>query len=146
MMEHSNLKKPQFKSYHQMVATVVTFDNSMSVMEQMKSEIKKVINCIMSDAFRGMCIDMCKMILSAKMVDLSKSHNNIKQNEFKGNLWINMLAGLTHPQIFFKNHLKHGLTDKGVELMLPKLFPENDPLPAERLWDPAVTKFTCVHN
>ena len=42
-MEHPNPKKPQFKNYHQMVATVLTFDNSMNVMEQMKSEIKKVI-------------------------------------------------------------------------------------------------------
>ena len=80
-----------------------------------------------------MYIDMCKMMLSAKMAELSKSHRDINQNEFKGNLWINMLAGLTHPQTVFKKHLKHGLTNKGVELMLPKLFPENDPLPAESL-------------
>ena len=52
-----------------------------------------------------------------------------------------MLAGLTHPQIVFKKHLKHGLTNKGVDCMLRKLFPENDPLPAESLWDPAVTEF-----
>ena len=77
------------------------------------------------------------------MVELSKSNRNINQNELKGNLWINMLAGLTCPQIFFKKHLKHGLTNKGVELMLPKLFPENDPLPAESLWDPAVTESAC---
>ena len=57
-----------------------------------------------------------------------------------------MLAGLTHPRIVFKKHLKHGLTEKGVELMLPKLFPEKDPLPAEILWDPAVTEFARVQN
>ena len=57
-----------------------------------------------------------------------------------------MLTELTHPQIVFKKHLKHGLTEKEVELMLPKLFPEDDPLPAESLWDPAVTEFTCGHN
>ena len=51
MMDHPNSKKPQSKNYHQMVATVLTFDNSMTVMEQIKSEIKKVINCIISDAF-----------------------------------------------------------------------------------------------
>ena len=76
MMEHSNPKKPQLKNYHQMVTTVLTFDNSMNVMEQMKFEIKKLINCIMSDAFQRMYIDMCKMMLSAKMVELSKSHKN----------------------------------------------------------------------
>ena len=54
-----------------------------------------------------------------------------------------MLSRLTHPQIVFKKHLKHGLTNKGVELMLPKLFPENDSLPTESLWDPAVTEFAC---
>ena len=54
-----------------------------------------------------------------------------------------MLAGLNNPQIFFKKHLKHGLTNNGVDLMLPKLFPENDPLPAESRWDPAVTEFAC---
>ena len=32
MMEHPNPKKPEFKNYHQMVSTVLTFDNSMSVM------------------------------------------------------------------------------------------------------------------
>ena len=84
--ENPNSKKPEFKSYHQMVATFLTFDNSVTVMEQVKSEIKKVIDCIMSDAFQSMYIDMCKMMLSAKMVDLSKSHKNINQNEFKGNL------------------------------------------------------------
>ena len=47
-----------------------------------------------------------------------------------------MLAGLTHPQIVFKKHLKHGLTDKGVELMLPNLFLKNDPLYVKSLWDP----------
>ena len=57
-----------------------------------------------------------------------------------------MLAGLNHPQIVFKKHLKHGLTEKGVELMLPKLFPENDPLHYESLWDPAVTEFACGQN
>ena len=105
-----------------MVATVLTFENDMTVMEQMKTEIKKVINCIMSDAFQSMYIDMCKMMLSARMVELSKSHKNIKQNEFKGNLWINMLAGLTHPQIIFKKHLKHGLTKKGVDSCFPNCF------------------------
>ena len=125
---------------------MLTFDNSMSVMEQMKSEIRKVINCIMSDAFQDMYIDKCKMMLSDKMANLCKSHRNIKQNEVKGNLWINMLAGSTHPQIFFKKHRKHGLTNKRVELMLPKLFPENDPLPTESLWDPAVTDFAHGHN
>ena len=54
-----------------------------------------------------------------------------------------MIAGLTHLQIFFKKHLKHDLTNKGVELMLLKLFSENDPLPAKNLWDPAVTEFAC---
>ena len=86
MMEHTNPKKPQFKNYHQMVATVLTFDNSVTVIEQMKAEIKKVINCIMSDAFQGMYIDMCKMMISARMVEPSKSHKNIKRNKFKGNL------------------------------------------------------------
>ena len=141
MMDHSNPKKPQFKNYHQVVATALTFDKNMTVKEQVIAEIKKVIHCIMSDAFQSMYIDMCKMMLSAKMVELSKSHKNINQNEFKSNLWINMLVGLTQPQIFFKNHLKHGLTNKKVELMLLKLFLENDPLPAESLWDPAVTEF-----
>ena len=93
-----------------------------------------------------MYINICKMMLLVKMVELIKSHKNIHQHELKGNLWINMLAGLTHPQIVFKKHLKHGLTDKGVELMLPKLFPENDPFLAECLWDPAVTEFACGQN
>ena len=112
MMEHPNSKKPEFKNYHQMVATVLNFDNSMTVMEQIKAEIKKVINCIMSDAFQGMYIDKSKMMGSNEMTNLSKSHRNIKQNEFKGNLWINMLSGLTHSRIFFKKHLKYGLSDK----------------------------------
>ena len=98
----------------------------------------------MSDALQCMYINMCKMMLSAKMAELSKSHKNINQNEFKGNLWINMLAGLTHPQIVFKKHLKHGLTNKGVELMLPKLFQENYFLPSKSLLDPAVTDFFVV--
>ena len=59
-----------------------------------------------------MYINMCKIMLSAKMGELSKSHRDINQNEFKSNLWISMLAGLTHPQIVFKKHLKHGLTNK----------------------------------
>ena len=57
-----------------------------------------------------------------------------------------MLARLTHPQIFFKNHLKHGLTDKKVDCMLPKLLSENYPLPVESLWDPAVTEFARGQN
>ena len=57
-----------------------------------------------------------------------------------------MLAGLTHLQIIFKKHLKHGLTNKELELILPKLFPENDPLPVESLWDPAVTEFARGQN
>ena len=146
MVEHPNPKKPQFKNYHQIMATVLNFDNNLNVMEQIKSEIKKVINRIMSDAFQGMYIDMCKMMLSAIMVELSKSHKNIKQNEFKDKLWTNMLAGLTHPQIIFKNHLRYFFTDRGVELMIPKLFPGNGPLPAESLWDPAVTEFACDQN
>ena len=86
MMEHPNPKKPHFKNYYQMVATVLTFDNSMTVMEQMKAEIKKLINCIISDVFQGMYIDMCNMMLSARIVELSKSHNDINPNTFKGNL------------------------------------------------------------
>ena len=66
MMKHPKPKKPQFNNYHQMVATVLTFDNSMTLMEQMKSEIKKISNCIVSDAFQVMHIDMCKMMMSAK--------------------------------------------------------------------------------
>ena len=133
MMEHPNPKKPQFKNYHQMVATALTFDNSVNVKEQVIAEIKKVINHIMSDTLQSLYIDMCKMMLSAKMVELSKSHKNINQKEFKGNLYINTLAGLTHSQIFFKKHLKHGLTNKGVELILLKLFSKNGLLPAESL-------------
>ena len=146
MMEHPNPKKPHFKNYHQIVATALTFDNSMSVMEKMKAEIKKVINCIMSYSFQIMYIDTCKMMLSAQMVDLSKYHKNIKQNEFKSNLWINMIAGSNHPRIIFKKHLKHGLTNKEVKLMLPKLFSENDTLPSEIIWDPAVIEFACGQN
>ena len=33
MMEHPNPKKQQFNNYHQMVVTVLTFDNSVTVME-----------------------------------------------------------------------------------------------------------------
>ena len=116
-----------------MVSTVLIFDKNMTVMEQMKSEIKKVIDCILSDAFQGMYIDMCKMMVSDKMANLSKSHRNTNQNEFKGNLWINMFAGFTCPQIVFKKHLKHGLTNKEVELMLPKLFLANNSLSAQSL-------------
>ena len=68
-----------------MVAIVLTFDNSMPVMGQMKAKIKKVIDCIMSDVFQSMCINMYKMMLSTRMVELSKSYKNINQIEFKGN-------------------------------------------------------------
>ena len=51
MMENPNPKKPHFKNYHQMVATVLTFDNNLTVKEQVIAENKKVIYCIMSDAF-----------------------------------------------------------------------------------------------
>ena len=80
-----------------------------------------MIDCIIFDAFQRMYINVCKMSLSDEMANLSKSHRDIKQNEFKGNLWINMLAGLTHPQIIFKKHLKHSLTKKRAELILPKI-------------------------
>ena len=129
-----------------MVATSLTCGISVTVIKQMKAEIKKVINCIMSDVFQGMYIDMCKMMLSAKMVELSKSHKNINQNEFKGNLWINMLAGLAHPQIIIKKHLIYGWINKRVELMLLRLFLENVPLLVEILWDSAVTDLAHGQN
>ena len=75
------------------------------------------------------------------MVDLSKTHKSAKKSELKNKLWVNLVAGLTHLQISVKKHLKHGLTDTCVQLMLPKMFPKNESLPAESLWYPAVTDF-----
>ena len=77
--------------------------------------------------------------MTEKMVDLSKTHKSVKKSELKNNLWVNLIAVLTHPHISVKKHLKHGLTDTGVQLMLPKMFPKNEPLPADSLWDLAVT-------
>ena len=81
------------------------------------------------------------MLMTEKMVELSKTHKGVKKSKLKNNLWVNLVAGLTHPQISVKKHLKHGLADTGVQLMLSKMFLENELLPAESLWDPAVTVF-----
>ena len=104
-------------------------------------ELARVIDLFISDAFQEIYLDMCEMLMTESMVNLSKTHKGVKKSKLKNNLWVNLVVGLTHPQISVKKHLKHGLTETGVQLMLPKLFPENEPLPAESLWDPAVTDF-----
>ena len=88
---------------------------------------------------------MCGMLMTERMVDLSKTHKGFKKSELKNNLWVNLVAGLAHPQISVKKHLKHGLNDTDVQLMLPKIFPKNEPLPAESLWDSVVTFFDQGH-
>ena len=96
---------------------------------------------LLSYGFQEIHLGMCGMLMNERMVDLSKTHKGVKKRKLKNNLWINLVAGLTHPQISVKKYLKHGLTDTGVQLMLPKMFPENEPLPAESLWDPAAAVF-----
>ena len=92
-----------------------------------------------------MYLDMCGMLMTEKMVELSKTHKGVKRSKLKNNMWVNLVAGLTCPQISVEKYLRHGLTDTGVQLMLPKMFSKNEPLPAESLWDPAVTAFAQGH-
>ena len=124
-----------------MTDTVLTIKEEMTVLQQVEKELARVIDMFLSYGFQEMYLDMCKMLMAGKMVDLSKTHKGVKKSKLKNNLWVNLVAGLTHPQISVKKYLKHGLTDTGVQLMLPKMFPKNEPLPAESLWDPAVTAF-----
>ena len=144
-MEHPNPKRPEYKNFHQMAATVLTIKEGMTVLQQVEKELARVIDLFLSDGFQEMYLDMCGMLMTEKMVDLSKTHKGVKKSKLKNNLWVNLVAGLTHPQISVKKYLKHGLTDTGVQLMLPKMFPKNEPLPAESLWDPAVTAFAQGH-
>ena len=88
-----------------------------------------------------MYLDICGILITDRMDDLSKTHKGVKKSELKNNLWVNLVAGLTHPQISVKKNLKHGLTETGIQLMLPKMFPKSEPLPAESLWDSEITVF-----
>ena len=99
----------------------------------------------MSESFQEIYLDMCGMLMTEKMVDLSTTHKGVKKIKLKNNLWVNLVAGLTHPQISVKKYLKHGLTDTSVQLMLPKMFPKNETLPVESFWDPEVTVFAEGH-
>ena len=92
-----------------------------------------------------MYLDMCGMLMTERMADLSKTYKGVKKSKLKNNLWVNLVAGLTHSQISVKKYLKHGLTETGVQLMLPKMFPKNEPLPAKSLWNPLVTAFAQGH-
>ena len=124
-----------------MAATVLTIKKGMTVLQQVERELARVIDLFLSDGFQEMYLDMCGVLMTKRMVELSKTHKDVKKSKLKNNLWIKLVAGLTHPQISVKKHLKHGLTDTGVQFMLPKMFPKNKPLPAESLWDPAATVF-----
>ena len=140
-MKHPNSKIPEYKNFYQMEATVLTIKKGMTALQQVEKELTKVIDLFLSDRFQEMYLDMCGMLMTEKVVDLSKTHKGVKKSELKNNLWVNLIAGLNHPQISVKKHLKHGLTDTGVQLMLPKMLPKNELLPAESLWDLAVTAF-----
>ena len=141
-MEHPNPKRPEFKSFHQILATVLTIKEGMTVLQQVEKEIARVIDLFMSDGFQEMYLDMCGMLMTEKMVDLSKTHKGVKTSKLKNNLWVNLIAGLTHPQISVKKYLKHGLNKTGAQLMLPKILPKNKPLLAESLWDPKILAFS----
>ena len=108
-----------------MAATVLPIKEEMTVLQQVEKELAKVINLFLSDGFQEMYLDMCGMLMTEKMVNFSKTHKVIKKIKLKNNLWVNLVAGLTHPQISVKKYLKHDLTDTGVKLMLPKMFPKN---------------------
>ena len=116
-----------------MAATVLTIKEGMTVLQQVEKELARVIDLFISDGFQEMYLDMCEMLMTETMVNLSKTHKGVKKSELKNNLWVNLIAGLAHPQISVKKHLKHGLTDTGVQLMLHNMFPKNEPLTAESL-------------
>ena len=108
-----------------MLATVLTIKKGMTVLQQVEKALARVINLFLSDGFQEMYFDMCGMLMTEKMVDLSKTHKGVKISKLKNNLWINLVAGLTHPQISVKKNLTHSLTDTGVQLILSKMFPKN---------------------
>ena len=128
-----------------MAATVLTMKEGMNFLQQVEKELARVIDLFLSDGFQEMYLDMCGILMTERMVDLSKTHKGVKKSELKNNLWVNLVAGLTHPQISVKKYLKHCLTDTGLQHMLPKMFPKNEPLPAESLWDTSVTAFAQGH-
>ena len=113
----------------------------MTVFKKVENKLARVIDLFLSDGFQEIYLDMCGMLMPEKMVDLSKTHKGVKKSKLKNNLWVSLIPVLTHPQISVKKHLKHGLTDTDVQLMLSKLFSENELLPAKTLWDSAVTAF-----
>ena len=102
----------------------------MTVLQQVEKELARVIDLFLLNGFQEMYLDMCGMLMPEKMVDLSKTYKSVKKSELKNNLWVNLIAGLTHSQISVKKHLKHGLTDTGIQMMLPKMFSKNEPLPS----------------
>ena len=121
-MEHPNPKILEFKNFHQMAVTVLTIKEEMNILQQVEKELARVIDLFLSDGFHKMYLYMCGMLMTEKMVDLSKTHKGVKKSKLKNNLWVNLVAGLTHPQISVKKYLKHGLTETGVQLVLPKMF------------------------
>ena len=144
-MEYPNPKRPEYKNFHQMAAIVLTIKEGMTVLRQVEKELARVIDLFLSDGFQEMYLDTCGMFMTEKMVNLSKTHKGVKKNKLKNSLWVNLVAGLAHSQISVKKHLKHGLTDTDVQLMLPKMFPNNKLFSAESLWDPVVTVFAQGH-
>ena len=71
-MEHPNPKSLEYKNFHQMAATVLTIKEEMTVLQQVEKDLARVIDLFLSKVFQEMYLDMCGILMTERMVDLSK--------------------------------------------------------------------------
>ena len=62
-----------------MAVTVLTIKEGMTVLQQVEKELARVIDLLMSDAFWEMYLEMCGILMTKKMVNLSKTHKGVKK-------------------------------------------------------------------
>ena len=78
-IEHLNPKRPEYKNFHQMTATVLTIKEEMTVLQQVGKELARFIDLFLSDGSQEIYLDMCGMLMTERMVDLSKTHKGVKK-------------------------------------------------------------------
>ena len=146
-MCHPNATSPQYRNPHFLFASFITIEEKFTIQQQVEKVINHMKELVVADDFQDAYLKLIpELYASPKQVKLSESHKDVEKSKYRGNLWVNLLAGLCKPTIKYQTCLKHGLVDEDILRILPKFFPEETNLPAPALWDPAICQIVYGSN
>lgn len=135
----TNINKEKTSYRHEMMATFVTKSDTKTVPEQLQETIDEMIGMIAVPEFQDLFHTMACMKFSGKLPSylMPQGKGTV---QVKDSLWTNLEAGLTNPEIKYKENLRYGLLDEDIGEIFKMFF--RPTVAFGNVWNDCMTKFT----